>query len=121
MNTRAFVLAVLFLSCTKEEAPAAPVVQAPAQPPKPKFDKIDRLEFNRRAAEHFLPIFWRTDANKNGALDPDELAFLWGFGNVQREQWVGAAGFTDAFGKIYSSLETPVTAKDDKRLAAIKE
>src|SRR5256885_926298 len=119
MNTRAFVVAVLFLSCNKE-APApgpAPVVVVA----KPKLDKIDRLEFNRRAAEHFLPIFWRTDANKNGALDPDELAFLWGFGDATRDQWVGASGFTDAFGKVYASLEAPAAANDDKRLAAIKE
>ena len=42
------------------------------------YDRLTRADFNRRAAELSLPIFWRTDGNGNNALDPGELVGLWG-------------------------------------------
>ena len=41
---------------------------------KPGFDRIPRLDFNRLAVEHNLPLFWRADANLDGSLQPNELA-----------------------------------------------
>ena len=43
-----------------------------------KLDKLTRADFNRLAAELALPLFWVEDTNKDGAIDPDELAVYWG-------------------------------------------
>src|SRR5262249_39238047 len=96
------VLAVAaFSSCNENKSQPARAAVAAAQraaaPPKPPSDKLARLDFNRRAAERFVPLFWRSDANKNGALDPDELAFLWGYGNLNRDALIGKDGFTNGF------------------------
>lgn len=55
------------------EAPPPPVTSAPP----PRLDKIPRADFNRIAAELDLPLFWIGDEG-GGALDPNELAVLWG-------------------------------------------
>ncbi|MEA2749124.1 MAG: hypothetical protein QOI41_3267, partial [Myxococcales bacterium] len=51
---------------------------ATARPAGVKLEKVTRADFNRAAAELALPLFWSADANKDGALDPDELAVYWG-------------------------------------------
>ena len=43
-----------------------------------KLDGVSRADFNRLAAELALPIFWTQDINKDGVLDPGELAVYWG-------------------------------------------
>jgi hypothetical protein len=111
------ILAVDVAPCSHPRPPPdSPAAKAPstadastaaAPAAKPAYDKLARLDFNRRAAERFLPLFWRTDANKNGALEPDELAFLWGYGSLERETLIGKDGFTDAFAKLYASLLAP--------------
>ena len=86
-------------------APAAPApTAAPAAPAKPKYDTLDRVTFNRRAQEEFLPLFWRADPNGNKALDPDELAFLWGPQGLKREEFVDGRGFTPRFAEAYALL-----------------
>src|SRR5687768_9897289 len=76
-----FLVAV---GCEKKEATPTPVPSASAeQPPTArlataKLDKVSRGEFNRFASEVGLPLFWTEDKNKNGGLDPDELALYWG-------------------------------------------
>src|SRR3954463_15987504 len=124
------VLALDLAACSHSEpvpTPTEPPAPAAAPAPvaaKPTFDKLPRLEFNRRAAERYQPLFWRSDANKNGALDPDELAFLWGYGELKREALIGKDGFTDAFGKLYATLLAPddkaPSAEEQKRRDAIK-
>jgi hypothetical protein len=44
---------------------------------------VGRSDFNRVAALLSLPVFWVEDRDKDGALDPDELATLHGFGTLQ--------------------------------------
>src|SRR3954471_3217703 len=77
------------------ETVSVPVVAEKA----PSFDKLPRLDFNRRAAERYLNVFWRTDPNKNGALDPEELAVLWGYGELKRDELIDGKGFTPRFAK----------------------
>jgi hypothetical protein len=68
------------------------------------FSSIQRIDFNRRAAELFLPIFWREDANKNGALEPSELVTLTGYPQDD-VAWVDESGrFTDEFRSAYKSM-----------------
>ena len=70
----------LFVACVRKETPrSAPssVPSAPASaPPAARYDRVERLEFNRRAAALDLPLFWRSDANGDKTLDPAELAVL---------------------------------------------
>jgi hypothetical protein len=89
----------------------------------PKLDRIARIDFNRRAAELALPIFWRADANNNNALEGDELAVLWGIADTTRAEWVGADGkLTDKALKAYDVIAAPRDAsKDDERTKAVLE
>lgn len=77
-----------------------------AQPAAKEYKSIAREAFNRRAAELFLPLFWREDANTNGALDAAELAVLTGFPEGERSVWLDAAGnFTPAFDAAYQRMQ----------------
>ena len=38
-----------------------------AGPATPAYDALNRIDFNRRAAEEFLPLFWREDSNGDGS------------------------------------------------------
>lgn len=104
--------AMLQLAGCGERAPPADESGAkPAVAGAPALDRLARADFNRRAAEHFLPVFWRSDADNDKALDPDELVTLWGVaGGGQRADFVDADGaFTDAFLAAYQRL----IARDD--------
>ncbi len=71
-----------------------------------RFDALPRLEFNRRAAEHALPVFWRKDDDKDGVLDPGELVTLWGptpFAAVEPN-----GSFSPAFVAAYEQLQKPL-------------
>lgn len=90
---------------TPPPATAAPAPTAPPAPPAPppKLDAIPRLEFNRLAAELDLPLFWSADANKSGAVDPDELAVLWGVGSHDKA-WIKDGAFTQEFFDAYTRM-----------------
>lgn len=83
--------------------------------PPPSYDRIARLDFNRRAAELALPLFWRTDADQDRVLDPDELVQLWGFDGPALDTLVAGGAFTPAFASIYASMVQPASpaGKDD--------
>jgi hypothetical protein len=87
---------------------AGPVGPVDVTPP-PSYDQIARLDFNRRAAELALPLFWRTDADKDGALDPDELATLWGWDGPAYETLVANGSFTPAFATLYGTMLKPAS------------
>ena len=90
----------------------------------PTFDALGRVDFNRRAAEEFLPLFWREDANKDGALQPGELAVLWGMPDGETSLWVIADAFTPRFMEAYAKLgKAPVTGTgpDAARLALVRD
>jgi hypothetical protein len=41
-----------------------------------RHDAIDRLAFNRLAVRLNLPLYWASDTNKNGIVEPNEVAAL---------------------------------------------
>ncbi len=95
--------------CQTDKKPE-PVVAAPPPPPPPpppRLDAIPRLEFNRRAAERALPYFWIKDDNKDGALDPAELAQVWG--QPIRAAVEEGGRFTAGFLADYEALKTPLS------------
>jgi hypothetical protein len=73
------------------------------------FGDLTRDEFNRRAVEYAVPLFWVVDANKDGALDPQELTVVWGLGEARLDQFVRAGTFTAEFAKTHDRLRKPVT------------
>ena len=87
---------------------------AAAPAPAAKYDLISRLEFNTRAIEHHLPLFWRTDTNGDKTIDPDELAVLWTDVATKRADWVDKAGFTKKFSAAYTTLSTPSSCAERK-------
>jgi hypothetical protein len=109
----------------KAKSEPTPVTSAPA--PKastPRLDKVARADFNRVAAELALPLFWSDDKNKNGALEPDELAVYWGLDpEASLQDYVGKDGFSP---KMLEAYERIVKAKDKKpddprKAAVLKE
>jgi hypothetical protein len=81
------------------------VPTAHAQSPAPgRYAAIERLEFNRRAVEWAEPLFWVSDANRNGAMEPTELAMLWGLGDGDRTRFVKDGAFTPHFDAVYDKL-----------------
>jgi len=125
--TRAtFGCAVLLLSgcepkATGENSPvvAPSVVAPPAAESQPapgaaqaSFDRIPRLDFNRLAVEHNLPLFWRADSNADGTLQPKELSITWNQAGRTRAEFVDEqARFTPAFAALYERLTSPDSAR----------
>ena len=75
----------------------------------PRFNRVERMEFNRRAAALFLPVFWRADDDNDGDLDPSELAVLWGVSNEPATTWIANGSFTPAFVAGYGTIEKGVS------------
>ncbi len=133
------LLAAAGIGCeNKEGQPEPKVATAPhengasakgAAAPGPKLDKLTRAEFNRFAPELALPLFWTEDKNKDGALDPDELAVYWGLDRgASTADYVAKDGKAGAFTpKMYEAYERVVKQKeaggkgDDARRAAVKK
>lgn len=95
--------AALAPACKKTEAPKAN--QTPKATAKPAYDAVDRTDFNRLAVELFLPVFWVADADADGALDPDELAVLWGQQDTRWAAWVEDGAFTSTFDAAYAKIK----------------
>ena len=97
-------------ACTEKKpapAAAAPVVDAgPKAPEKKVYGGLTRDDFNVRAQERFLPLFWRTDANQNAQLDPDELVVLAGPWNAALTDYVDGSGFTSKFDAAWAAVGT---------------
>jgi hypothetical protein len=90
------------------------------------YSDISRIDFNMRAADLFLPVFWREDANGNGALEPNELVVLTGYGEDSRETWLDASGrFTPEFRSAYNQMgeraPQPTDSSEQERLRLIHE
>lgn len=78
------------------------------QPSNEHGRRLARDEFNRRAAEKFLPLFWREDTNKDDMIQPSELAVLWGYGDSEISHWIDAEQhFTPQFDEAYRSMLDP--------------
>lgn len=77
-KTLILALGVSLLACKKQDAaPAKKTEPKPVKAAK-KHDRLSREAFNRLAAEMAVPLFWVKDTNGDGAVQPDELANLWG-------------------------------------------
>lgn len=92
--------------CGRDRAPGTS--DGTSQDAAAQDNAIGRVDFNRRAAELFLPLFWRDDANANGSLEPGELAVLTGYPRDDRSVWVDAADkFTAAFDTAWQQIVQP--------------
>jgi hypothetical protein len=104
--------ALLVLAACHEAAAPSQVARAPeaipdskAAPPTPGFGRLSRPDFNRRAVEQDLPLFWRADANADGTLQPGELGNTWRPEPRPRAALVDGRGeFTAAFSALYAQL-----------------
>jgi len=90
-----------------------------------RYNALSRDEFNRRAAAHFLPLFWRADANHDGSIEPAEIAVLIGFPDSNVNRWIDQSGdFTERFAEAYASLlkpELPAASDREARRRALLE
>jgi len=96
----------------------------PAAASTTAYDGVERMAFNRSAAARFLPLFWTADRDADKALDPDELAIVWGFGDPAR-RYRADEGFGPDFAAAYAEIaaDTSPTAADPgetKRLQAVR-
>lgn len=93
-------------ACSHQPEPEAKKPATTPAPGAPGLDKVARVDFNRRAAELFLPLFWIEDQNANGALDVEELAILWGIGApATPDTWVKDGAFTPKLLEVYAALQ----------------
>ncbi len=83
-------------------------------PVKKTYQALSRIDFNARAQERFLPLFWRTDANKDGSLEPSELVTLIGPWTLSQADLVKGDAFTEKFDELYAALQTQ---PDESKLA----
>lgn len=73
--------------------------------PPTGYARLERGAFNRLAQEMWLPLFWRSDANQNKAVDPDEVVWLWGLRrDAQLADYVADAAYTPAFADVYEAM-----------------
>src|SRR5262245_14250951 len=79
------------------------------------YGRLKREDFNRRAAEKFLPLFWREDSNKDGVLQPNELVVLWGYGDTDPRHWAADGQFTPQFNDAYQIMLQPDAAPPDEQ------
>lgn len=107
---RIMILALCLAGCT------------PQKPPEAEFDAIARTDFNTRAAERFLPLFWVEDANRDGALQPDELAVLHGLPDAERASWIDTHNdLTPRFREAYGLLKQPTPAASARERLVLQE
>ena len=99
-------LALAFTACAHSPPePVAPATQVRKVVKLDSLTGVARMDFNRRAAELSLPLFWRTDANQDGALNVFELGVLWGVGEGTRALWIDDQGaFTDKMTKAHQAI-----------------
>lgn len=113
LRTRSLVatlpLAAVLLAACRTPEPPAPPPHAPAPtasdapPPAPaKHSDLPRLRFNQLAMQLNLPLFWASDKNNDGAVDPDEVRALLFY--PTSGHWVDGGKFTPEFEKAYAAI-----------------
>ncbi|MEO8307544.1 MAG: hypothetical protein ABI616_05845 [Pseudomonadota bacterium] len=115
MTLLAPTLIVLMLAaCAKHESAPAAIA----------YNSLGRIDFNRRAAEELLPLFWSEDKNNDATLQPDELAVLWGLADDDASVWVANGSFTPKFVDAYARLRQPPaagTGPEAQRLRLVRD
>lgn len=90
--------------------PPAVTAPGPAAPPL-TYDALPRAEVNRRAVRENLPLYWIVDGDRDGTLDPGEVASLLFY--PTRETWVEKGAFTPAFAAAYAQIVAAGAVTDD--------
>jgi hypothetical protein len=74
------------------------------------YDRVERRAFNQAAVRLDLPVFWTSDANSDGAIEPDEVVALLFYPTPGH--WVEGGRFTPEFAKAYEQIVTEAARKD---------
>jgi hypothetical protein len=105
----ALALLVSLGACTQPSSTtAAPPASASGAPvasqvkPAEPFAELDRATFNRMAVRLNLPIYWRADLDKDGAVDPLEIATLLFYPSTP--VWLESGAFSKAFEDAYKRM-----------------
>ena len=85
----------------KTQAPT-PVTAAPAAPAPRVHKDLDRATFNKMAVRLNQPAYWASDADGDGAIDPEEVATLLFYPTSAK--WSEGGAFTPAFEKLYDAM-----------------
>lgn len=104
-------LAILLAAGCGSTTPAPETAPAPepvAEEPAPvvesvSYDGLERAQFNQLAQRLNLPVYWLSDANENGVVDPAEVHALLFY--PSSETYVADGAFTDAFKTAYKAME----------------
>lgn len=97
-------LAFSFALALPAACAGAPEAVSPDGVWQASLDAVPRADFNRAAVALDLPLFWSADADRDGVLDPTELAVLWGPTQTKEADWVAGAAFTPALGRAYANI-----------------
>lgn len=109
-------------------APSAPVPAPPPVDPAPRpHTAIARTEFNRWAVRLNLPLYWVADSDRDGDLDPDELATLLFYPSsdwVWKKPGKFQLAFENAYDQIVAASKAPPpdpSTPEGKRLKLVGE
>lgn len=115
---RRLLVLPLLAACACSSKPAGTAPTRADTAVERRYDAVPRADFNTRALERALPLFWREDANNDGILQPEELAVLWGVG-AKHSTYVAGGKLTEAFDAAYDTLKMPMVVTD-ARLRAVQ-
>ena len=119
------------MRCRRSATPAAAPAPAPSAggarpPPAPAYSGLDRADFNRGAVRANLPLYWVSDADHDGVVDPEEVASLLFY--PTEGHWVQSGAFTPDFDRAWQKLKAALTltpsnppTADDQRRALVAQ
>lgn len=82
---------------------------------------LSRNDFNRAAAELYLPLFWRDDVNQNAKIDPAELVVYWGITGAKRGDWVDGRNFTKRFDEALTWIRARAAGSETGKLSPAEQ
>jgi hypothetical protein len=109
------IVGALLPACTSDDEPL-PVERAAEQP---ALNAVPRDAFNKIAVELYLPLYWRADDDKNGAIGPQELAVIERSDGVRWSEYVDNGAFTPRFITAFTDIARvhesglPTTSTDE--------
>jgi hypothetical protein len=85
------------------------------------YGQLERIPLNQLALRLDLPLFWASDADGDGQVDPDEVRGLLFYG--QQIEWVRDGRFTEEFDRAYQAMveAARAPAPSDERLRLVHE